>query len=237
MISRIIITFGLCFSLIILSCEGDKLLNTSKQISKMEISVSGLNVPGDSTWYEAWLFPKDGSSVDTILSLGRLSLSDGQYVTSMNVNSGYLQGAERIILSMEREDIPSQSYDINGNTGTKGPNQFWILSAELAANEATLNVGTINNFDFSLEGEVRPLNLEFLASRTVLRRIVRSLKWYSVHSSTSSFDNQNPGQGEVLKHLDRLLAEKVLIRNVSSLFSSVYFSCICFLDLSLLFLQ
>ncbi|MCB0281699.1 MAG: hypothetical protein H6627_03590 [Calditrichae bacterium] len=145
---------GLILSFILWSCQQDGVLSSSKQESSVTVTINGLNDQADTTWYEAWLLPKDGSSVDSVLSLGILEKQDnGSFSVKADVNSGFLQTAENVIITMELDS--EKGYQVkNDSTKEAGPSAYIILAGELLANEGTVGIGHAKLIDFDLTSAV-----------------------------------------------------------------------------------
>ena len=136
-----IIVFPLAILFIMLGCKQEKLLSPSERISKIDLQVAGLNAPGDSAHYEAWLLwlnKTNTGDVEIFENLGTMTDQSGMFVISKNINQGYIQGALSVVVSVET-DTASQ------------PGPYRIIGADLEANSGPFSIGSneVLDFDFN----------------------------------------------------------------------------------------
>ncbi len=127
---------------IFFGCSTESVQGPEDRISKISMSVQGLNDPGDSVAYHAWLSWKDiqTEQLDFIEPLGVLELSgERQYSNSASLPQGYLQGAEFILISMET------------NSDATSPSNNRIIAANLYANTGTFRIGHKQILDYNFE--------------------------------------------------------------------------------------
>ncbi len=152
---RIILTISLVF-MILTGCEKNDILSSEKQISAVELNISGLQDLGDSAWYELWLVGASGTN-----SVGVFSV-DQQGLLSQNrfeMNLGYLQEAMEFLLTVEEDDVPGMRFTetlllpdsliIVDTLLTESI--YLIASAMIQANQAPLSIGneSVLDFDFT----------------------------------------------------------------------------------------
>ena len=137
------IIFILLLGLFIYSgCSTESVQGPDARISKISMSIQGLNDPGDSVAYYAWLSWKDllSDELDFIEPLGAVELSgENQYIKSVSLPQGYVQGAEYILISMETD------------TGKTSPSAYTIIAANLYANAGTFRIGHKQVLDYNFE--------------------------------------------------------------------------------------
>jgi hypothetical protein len=133
--------FLLSILFFLLGCSEEKLLSPSERISQVDVRVEGLNAPGDSAHYEAWLKwlnKTNAGDFEIYENLGTLESTGGSYTISKNLNQGYMQGALAVIISIET-DTASQ------------PSAYRIIGADLEANDGTFTIGSGDVLNFSFE--------------------------------------------------------------------------------------
>lgn len=143
--------------IIFFSCEKTDLLNSTEQISKIDIQLSGLNALGDSAWYECWLMWTEGEG-DNLRryyeSIGLLTnIGDTEYSISANVNLGYIQKLLHVVTTIEEDAVPGYRVTVTQTSidSAKGPSSFKIIGAKVAANVGTFNIGNEQILDFDTE--------------------------------------------------------------------------------------
>jgi hypothetical protein len=123
-------------------CTTESVQGPDDRISKISMSVQGLNDPGDSVAYFAWLSWKDitTAQVDFIKPLGPIELTgESLYQKSVSLSQGYVQGAEYILISME------------SNIEATTPGDYAIIAANLNANAGTFRIGHKQVLDYNFE--------------------------------------------------------------------------------------
>ena len=147
----------IAFILSLLGCQKTDLLNPADQVSKIEFQVSGLNAPGDSTWYECWLMwtTGEGDNIANVFeSVGLLTNNNGNvYSKSVDVNLGYLQQMLHLVITMETDTYTGYRIEQTSTTidTFKGPSSYRIIAAKIAANSGKFNVGNDIILDYEFE--------------------------------------------------------------------------------------
>jgi len=140
----IVLTLAAAFSFY--GCSDKKILTPEERISKVDLSVSGLNDPGTSIRYEAWfkwLNKTSAGDFEEYLYLGELAANGADYSLNKSVNLGYIQGGLSVIIVMELDSVVSDT--------ASEPGPYRIIGAQLEANTGTFRIGSddILDFDFS----------------------------------------------------------------------------------------
>jgi len=141
-----IIVLALVAAFSFYGCSDNKILAPEERISKIDLSVSGLNDPGTSTRYEAWfkwLNKTSTGDFEEFLYLGELTANGSSYGLSKSVNLGYIQGGLSVMIVMEPDSVVSDT--------ASEPGPYRIIGADLEANTGTFSIGSgdILDFDFS----------------------------------------------------------------------------------------
>jgi hypothetical protein len=137
-----IIVFLLTFLFFMIGCKQEQLLSPSERVSKIDLQIAGLNAPGDSAHYEAWLKwlnKTNTGDVEIFENLGTMTNDNGMYVISEDINQGYIQGGLSVVVSVET-DTASQ------------PGPYRIIGADLQANYGFFSIGSneVLDFDFKI---------------------------------------------------------------------------------------
>ena len=93
------------FVVIIFGCKKTDLLDSTDQISRIDLPINGLNTLGDSAWYECWVMWTEGDG-DNLKqyneSIGLLTTNTGtEYTKSVEVNLGYIQKMLHVVTTVE----------------------------------------------------------------------------------------------------------------------------------------
>jgi hypothetical protein len=133
--------FALLTGLFILwGCSSDSLQGPEARVSKISLTVQGLNDPGPDMVYNAWLSWNDMSQqLSSTELLGTIeSTGNNEYTKSKNLNLGFLQGAEYVLITMD-------------TAGSTTPSSFNIIAANLFANSGTFRLGHKQVLDYNFE--------------------------------------------------------------------------------------
>jgi hypothetical protein len=148
--------------LISTGCDENNVLNSDKQTSRLEMNISGLQAPGDSAWYEAWIVWLDRDErgdTEQSESIGLLEIDqNGDLVTkSFDIDMGYLQAGLTIVVSIEEDDIPGMAItELSENDSswidtTLGPSSYKILAANIIANAGEFSIGNARVLDLDMD--------------------------------------------------------------------------------------
>lgn len=133
--------FVLLIGLMLLwGCSSDALQGPDARISKISLTVQGLNDPGDDIAYKAWLSWKDMSlQLDFIEPLGEIEpTGDLQYQKTISLPQGNLQGGEYIYITMD-------------TVGHESTSDYRVIAANLEANGGTFRIGHKQVLDYNYE--------------------------------------------------------------------------------------
>ena len=136
------------------SCKNNEVLGPESQVIQVELSVNGMQNLGDGFWYEGWLIWGDLNEFRQ--SVGIFTVNDqGQLPrTAFDATLGYLQQAQKFLITIEEDDIPGYqvtSRDEGGTTvydSVEGPSTYQIMGAVLEGNDGSLAIGHNNFFKF-----------------------------------------------------------------------------------------
>jgi len=139
--------------LLLFSCEETTVLGSGDATGRISLTVTGLNAPGDSAWYEAWISWDElegGNNVRKYASLGILAGSASLYSLETAVEIGGLQRAKEVIITIEPDDVPGMRFTGAGDT-LFTPTAFSVIGSTIEANNSVFTIGSqqLLNFDFS----------------------------------------------------------------------------------------
>ncbi len=152
-----IIVAALILVFVFWACIENKILSPEKQISKVNLNITGLEALGDSAWYEGWIVwleKTPGGDITSRNSIGLLERDDnGTYSKSTQVNMGYIQGAQNILITIEEDQVPGYrvTYTDSTTDSTAGPSGYRVISALIAANSGRFSVGNDLILDFNFD--------------------------------------------------------------------------------------
>ncbi len=142
-----------------LSCENNDILSPAKQISAIELEITGLQNLGNSAWYEVWVKGSGSDGQETQTSAGVFTVDDQGVLsqTVFDVNLGYLQEALTVFLTVEEDADAGVRYNITGTDSTTvidtlyEPSKYIIMAASIKANDGTFTFGheDIIDYDFN----------------------------------------------------------------------------------------
>jgi hypothetical protein len=136
------------------SCKNNEVLSPADQVTKVDLEVNGMQNLGGSFWYEGWLIWGDlnefhqSVGVFTVNEQGQLSQ------TAFQTSLGYLQQAQKFLITIEADDVPGYivtSRDEGGTTvydSVEGPSAYQIMGAVFKGNFGSLAAGHLIFFDF-----------------------------------------------------------------------------------------
>lgn len=145
---KYIITVLTLFVLLV-SCDQNKILSSSAQISEVSVSINSLNNPGDGYYYQAWFVWDTLNAKEEKIPLyyfaGTLAKqsTDTWILDSKDINIGYLQQALAMVISIE-DTADNNAMGESPNSSTV------ILASELTGNQSELSIGDayLLNYNF-----------------------------------------------------------------------------------------
>ena len=141
-----------------LSCENNDILSPAKQISAIELDITGLQNLGNSAWYEVWI-KGSGGGKETQTSAGVFTVDDHGALsqTAFDINLGYLQEALTVFLTVEEDADAGVRYNITGPDTNMvidtlyEPSKYVILAASIKANNGTFSFGHEDIIDYNFD--------------------------------------------------------------------------------------